>query len=86
VTSYEIAFAASAEKELQRLPKNIIARILPKIERLASVPRPSGCKKLKGGDKQWRIRIGDYRVVYEIDDGARIIDITRIAHRREVYE
>lgn len=55
------------------------------IEPLAAVPRPVGCKKLKGGDKEWRIRIGDYRIVYEIDDHARTVDITRIAHRREVY-
>jgi mRNA-degrading endonuclease RelE of RelBE toxin-antitoxin system len=52
---------------------------------LSSVPRQSGCKKLKGGDKHWRIRIGDYRIVYEIDDEAKIVDVTRIAHRREVY-
>jgi mRNA interferase RelE/StbE len=56
------------------------------VERLASVPRPPGCKKLVGGDKEWRIRIGDYRVVYEIDDAAKTVDVTRIAHRRDVYE
>lgn len=59
---------------------------MPRLERLASAPRPSGCKKLKGGDNEWRIRIGDYRVVYEIDDTAKTVDVTRIAHRREVYE
>jgi len=48
--------------------------------------RPPGCKKLKGGDKEWRIRIGDYRAVYEIDDMARTVDVTRIAHRRDVYD
>jgi mRNA interferase RelE/StbE len=56
------------------------------VERLASVPRPPGCKKLKGGDKQWRIRVGNYRIVYEVDDVAKTVDVTRIAHRREVYE
>jgi mRNA interferase RelE/StbE len=64
----------------------MVARIAVRVERRASVPRPPGCKKLVGGDKEWRIRIGDYRVVYEIDDAAKTVDVTRIAHRRDVYE
>lgn len=86
VASYRLSFTASAEKELQGLPARMVARIAARVERLASVPRPTGCKKLVGGDKEWRIRIGDYRVVYEIDDAAKTVDVTRIAHRREVYE
>jgi mRNA interferase RelE/StbE len=61
---------------LHALPANVIARMMPRLEQLASVPRPQGCKKLKGGDQEWRIRIGDYRVVYEIDDDARTVDVT----------
>jgi mRNA interferase RelE/StbE len=68
------------------LPAQIVARIWPRIERLAVVPRPPGCKKLKTGDKQWRIRVGDYRLVYEIEDKAKTVDVTRVAHRREVYD
>lgn len=49
-------------------------------------PRPAGCAKLRGHKDQWRIRVGDYRVVYQIDDSQRSVNITRIAHRREVYE
>jgi mRNA interferase RelE/StbE len=60
--------------------------MMPRLEQLGSVPRPPGCKKLKGGDNVWRIRVGDYRIVYVIDDAARTVDVTRIAHRREVYE
>ena len=86
MNSYRVALAASAEKELHSLPTRVIARIMPRVERLASAPRPPGCKKLKGGDKEWRIRAGDYRIVYVIDDAARTVDVTRIAHRREVYE
>jgi mRNA interferase RelE/StbE len=86
VSSYRVALTTSAEKELQGLPAKMIASIMPRLERLATAPRPPGCKKLKGGDKEWRIRVGDYRIVYEIDDTARIVDVTRIAHRREVYE
>jgi mRNA interferase RelE/StbE len=84
--SYRVALAASAEKELERLPTKVISRIVPRLENLAKLPRPPGCKKLKTGENEWRIRIGDYRVVYEIDDAARTIDVTRIAHRRDVYD
>ena len=63
-----------------------MTRIVPRLEQLATEPRPPGCKKLRGGDKEWRIRIGDYRVVYEIDNDARAVDVTRIAHRSEVYD
>ena len=58
---------------------------MPHLEKLEASPRPPGCKKLKGADKEWRIRVGDYRIVYEIDDAAKTVDVTRIAHRREVY-
>lgn len=81
-----MSLTASAEKELHRLPAKVVALLMPRIERLAAAPRPTGCKKLKGGDKEWRIRMGDYRVVYEIDDSARTVDVTRIAHRSEAYD
>ena len=84
--SYRVSLTASAEKELHRLPAQMVARIVPHLEGLASAPRPPGCKKLRGGDNEWRVRVGDYRSVYEIDDKARTVDVTRIAHRREVYE
>jgi mRNA interferase RelE/StbE len=85
VSSYRVALTASADRELRGLPAQVVARILPRLERLASAPRPAGCKKLKGGDVEWRIRVGDYRIVYEIDDAATTVDVTRIAHRRDVY-
>jgi mRNA interferase RelE/StbE len=86
VSSYRVALTSSAEKELHRLPAKVIARIVPRLEQFASAPRPLGCKKLKGGDKEWRIRVGDYRIVYVIDDTAKTVDVMRIAHRRDVYE
>jgi mRNA interferase RelE/StbE len=64
----------------------LIERIVPRLENLASNPRPSGCKKLRSGDEEWRIRVGDYRVVYTIDDARLLVEVTRIRHRREVYE
>ena len=86
VSNYRVALAASAEKELHGLPRKVVSRLVPRLDNLALVPRPRGCRKLKGGDNEWRIRIGDYRIVYEIDDAAKTVDVTRIAHRREVYE
>jgi len=85
VASYRVALASSAEKELNKLPGQMVARIVPRLENLASNPRPSGCKKLKGGDHEWRIRVGDYRVVYTIDDAKLRVEVTRIRHRSEVY-
>jgi len=86
VSNYRVALAASAEKELHGLPAKLVARIMGRMERLASDPPPPGCKKLVGGDNEWRIRIGDWRVVYEIDDRAKTVEVTRIAHRREAYD
>jgi mRNA interferase RelE/StbE len=86
VTPYLVTFAASARKELTGLPPDVIARLWPKIRELAGSPRPAGCKKLHGYKNRWRIRAGNYRVVYAIDDTGKSVDITRIAHRREVYE
>lgn len=86
MASYRLALTETAEKELKRLPNSMTARIAGRIEKLAAKPRPSGCKKLKGGVDEWRIRIGDYRVIYTIDDTEKAVDVTRIAHRKEVYE
>ena len=86
MTPYLVTFAASARKELTGLPPDVIERLLPKIRELAGNPRPAGCKKLHGFKNRWRIRAGNYRVVYAIDDTGKSVDITRIAHRKEVYE
>jgi mRNA interferase RelE/StbE len=83
---YKITFAASAKRELVAFPTSAIERIQPKIRELANDPRPPGCKKLQGARNLWRIRVGDYRVVYTVDDDAKTIDVTRIARRREVYD
>lgn len=84
--SYRVTLSASADRELHKLPAQVVARIFPRLENLATASRPPGCKKLKGGDNEWRIRVGDYRVVYEINDSAGTVVVTRIRHRREVYE
>lgn len=71
---------------MRDLTSTVVERILPRIRELADNPRPPGCKKLHGFKNRWRIRVGDWRIVYRIDDSQKVVDITRIAHRREVYE
>jgi mRNA interferase RelE/StbE len=86
VGEYSIVFARSARHELEVLDAAIIRRILPKVESLAEAPRPHGARKLAGEKHLWRIRIGDYRVIYSILDKERRIDITAVRHRREAYD
>ncbi len=73
-------------KELEALPDKVLARAVRKIESLSDSPRAAGSKKLRGYKDLWRVRVGDWRVVYIVDDAARLVSVTRIAHRREVYE
>jgi mRNA interferase RelE/StbE len=86
VSSYSLEVKPSARKELESLPDHVLARVVQKLVSLGHAPRPTGCKKLSGYKDQWRVRVGDWRVVYVIDDAAKLISITRIAHRREVYD
>jgi mRNA interferase RelE/StbE len=86
VASYVVGVKPSARKELEALPNSMLARVVRKMESLGENPRPAGCKKLKGCRDLWRIRVGDWRILYLIDDGAKHVSVTRIAHRREVYE
>jgi mRNA interferase RelE/StbE len=85
MADYSITFARSARKELENLPANPGDRILEKIITLGGIPRPSGSIKLQGNKNLWRLRVGDYRVIYSINDTARRIDVCVIRHRREVY-
>ena len=82
---YRITFARSARRELEQLPRILVERILAKIGSLMDNPRPRGCRKLQGPSQLWRIRIGDYRIIYSINDEKRIVDIAVIRHRSEAY-
>jgi len=86
VAKYSLEIKQSAQRELDALDDTVFPRIDRKIVALADNPRPSGCKKLRGYRDQWRIRVGDWRVIYIIDDATKLISVMRIAHRREVYE
>ncbi len=86
MSNCSVEVTPAARKELEALPDNLLARVVRKVESLGATPRPAGCKKLKGYKDQWRVRVGDWRVVYILDDAATRVKVTRIAHRREVYE
>lgn len=83
---YKVILSKTAEKELKKLPDNIIKRIVPALKKLETNPKPKGCKKLLGFTDKWRIRVGDYRIIYDIQDKQLIIDVIRIAHRGSVYD
>jgi len=82
---YEVFLERAAERDLKSLSVQIFQRILPRIKSLAQNPRPSGCHKLSGSRNDWRIRVGDYRIIYEINERAKVVRVMRVRHRREVY-
>lgn len=82
--SYSLVIKTSAERELRALPKEDRRCVVDRARGLAHSPRPPGNEKLSGQER-YRIRQGDYRIVYAIDDEARIVEIVKIGHRREVY-
>jgi len=85
--AYRIVIGRSAEKEIRKLPSSVLKRVVNAISQLSETPRPEGCKKLKGSDEElWRIRIGDYRVLYFIEDEIQLVDIQRVRHRKDVYD
>lgn len=81
---YRILLERAAEKDLGRLSGDVHDRVIAAIQRLAANP-PPGCRKLVGSSNDWRIRVGDYRVIYELADKIRIVRVNRVRHRREVY-
>jgi mRNA interferase RelE/StbE len=82
---YSISYVPSAAKVIRKLDKPTARRLLDVIGALAIDPRPSGCIQLKGGDGELRIRVGDYRIVYDVQDDELVVLVLRIGHRREVY-
>ena len=82
---FSILFTRSARKEFENIPDAAVEKIFASIENLSSEPFPRGCKKLKSEKNLWRIRVGDYRVIYSVYSDRLIIDVIRIRHRKEVY-
>lgn len=84
--AYQISIAPAAERQLKKLPEQVVAQIVPLLKSLAEDPRPVGVKKLKGGDGIWRVRTGDYRILYTVEDRKLTILVLSIDHRKQVYK
>ena len=82
---YNTEWKNSAKKELKRLPKYIIANIISAVEQLPNNQHPSGSKKIVGTEHTYRLRVGDYRVVYSIENNDLIIEVVRVGHRKDIY-
>jgi mRNA interferase RelE/StbE len=82
---YQLITKPSAEKQIARLPSPIRRRVYEALDGLCENPRPRGCVKLEGGEDLWRIRVGDYRVIYTIEDDVLVVLVVRVAHRKDVY-
>ena len=85
MSEYAIEFARSARKELEKLERSAQARIFARIESLGAEPRPQGVHKLRAADNLWRIRVGQYRVIYSINDASRTVEILFVRHRSDAY-
>ena len=83
---YEVVITPHAEREVRRLDRPVKNRILSAVPALADNPRPPGSIKIKSEENRWRIRVGDWRVGYEINDEARVVRIVAVGHRREFYD
>jgi mRNA interferase RelE/StbE len=83
--SYTVVISKSVQKQIDNLPNDVIDRVLEKIQNLAIEPRPDGVVKLKGSDNEYRLRTGDYRVRYEVDDENLLVQILQCKHRKDVY-
>lgn len=86
MASYRIEWRKSTRKAIRKIDKAAIPRIIEAVEELATDPRPINSKKLKGSDSVYRIRVGNYRVLYEICDGLLLVEVVKIGHRRDVYQ
>jgi mRNA interferase RelE/StbE len=84
--TYRVEVAAAAVRQLRKLGRPAQRRVQAAIELLAAEPRPSGANKLVGGDGEWRVRTGDYRIVYEIHDNVLLVLVVTLGHRREIYD
>uniref|UniRef100_A0A942YB56 Type II toxin-antitoxin system RelE/ParE family toxin n=1 Tax=Neobacillus citreus TaxID=2833578 RepID=A0A942YB56_9BACI len=85
MSSYRVEFTSSAARAIRKLPKNVRTRLLDAVAQLSDDPRPVGSRKLAGAEIAWRVRAGDYRVIYEVEDDVLLVTVVRAAHRREVY-
>jgi mRNA interferase RelE/StbE len=84
--SYNVTLKRSAQKEVRALDAALRVRVIRAVRELADVPRPPGCRKLIDSDDRWRIRVGDYRIIYTVDDAGRSVDVVAVRHRGKAYD
>ena len=84
--TYRIEIAPAAVRQLRKLDPTARRRVQAAIELLADHPRPDGATKLVGGDREWRVRTGDYRIVYEVHDDVLLVLVVAVGHRRDIYQ
>lgn len=82
---YEVKFRPQAWRQFRKLPRQVQEKLKAPIDALAGEPRPAGCRALAGQEGLWRIRVGDYRIIYQIEDERLVVLVVRLGHRREVY-
>jgi mRNA interferase RelE/StbE len=82
---YEVYLEQAAERDLKRLPGKVFQKVISHIKALAENPRPLGCRKIMSAKNDWRIRVGSYRVIYEINEKAGAVKVMRVRYRREAY-
>lgn len=86
MTVYSVEFSRPARRELQRLPARVVQRVILAVRALQENPRPRGSLKLVGAEAGYRVRVGQYRVVYEVNDAIHAVLVTRVRHRKEAYD
>jgi len=83
---YTVGLKRSAQKEIRALEAGVRGRIFQAVRELTGEPRPVGCRKLVGSENRWRVRVGDYRIIYTINDAERAVEIVAVRHRSKAYE
>jgi mRNA interferase RelE/StbE len=83
---YAVRVSRSAQKDIRSLDGAVRGRVIRALRALETDPRPVGCRKLVGAQNRWRVRVGDYRVIYVVDDAGRVIEIVAVRHRSKAYE
>lgn len=86
MAKYKLSISSSAEKKLKKIPKKDLVKVIEKIQSLSINPLPEGCRKLSGEENVYRVRQGNYRIIYEIENKKLIILVLKIGHRKDVYK
>lgn len=84
--AYTVTVKRSAQREIRSLDRTVLTRVIRALRSLADEPRPAGCRKLVGPQDRWRVRVGDYRVIYTVDDVGRNVEVIVVRHRSSAYE